>query len=105
MKGTRLIDDNELRDSLRYLKKFGVQVPILNLSNYSPRYVGTKNDGTEIYNHRGRVLEVHHGEVIDSHGNVVNLRLLESKILIIPIKNKEEEFKPSLVDYTISQNE
>lgn len=78
MKGTRMICNIELSDKLRDLERTGVNVPFLMSSNYMPEYI--KNEGdVEVYQHEGRLLKVKPSQVIDSHGNVVNLRELEAK--------------------------
>ena len=69
----RQMDHFELSDRLRQLERFGAEVPMLQNSSYKPTYVETRKDGVEVYNHGGRTVEVRAGEIINSHGNVVNL--------------------------------
>jgi hypothetical protein len=76
---TRKIDHFELTDLLRDLEKFGVEVPMLQNSNYAPEYVKTTEDGVEVYRHAGRTVQVHAGEAIDSHGNIINLQRLQTE--------------------------
>ncbi len=71
----------DLSDRLRQLERHGVDVPVLQNSIYSPDYVETRKDGIEVYRHAGITVEIRPGEVIDSHGNVVNLRRLEAQTL------------------------
>ena len=74
----RLIDCAELSDRLRNIEKFR-EIPTLKHSHHRPEYVETRENGTEVYQHEGRTLTVGIGEVIDLHGNVVNLGLLGSQ--------------------------
>lgn len=80
---TRLMSHSDLSDRLRQLERFGAKVPVLQNSIYMPTYVKTREDGVEVYSHAGRTVEVRSGEVIDSHGNVVNLGTLEAQTLVI----------------------
>ena len=80
---TRQINNFELSDRLRQLERPGAEVPMLQNSNYTPTYVETRKDGAEVYRHGGRTVEVRAGEVIDSHGNVVNLQRLQAQTLVI----------------------
>jgi len=80
---TRHMSQFDLSDRLRQLERFGVDVPTLQSSNYAPDYVETRKDGVEVYRHAGRTVNVRPGEVIDSHGNVVNLGAIESQALVV----------------------
>lgn len=82
----RYIGNSDLSVMFNRLKRFDVNVPMLKFSKCVPEYVETRDDGTEIYNHDGRTIEVKADEVIDSYGNVVNLIQLEAKIDIENIK-------------------
>ena len=82
---TRQMDHFDLSRRLRYLEKYGAEVPTLMNSNYMPEYVETRKDGVEVYRHAGRTVDVRPGEVIDSHGNVVNLGAIEAQALVIKI--------------------
>jgi hypothetical protein len=88
------MDSFELSDRLRYLERWGVQVPHLNFSNNMPHYVETTEDGVEVYQPGG--IRVPAGCVIDSHGNVVNLQSLEQQFLVVLSKplTSEHERKP-----------
>ncbi len=74
----------ELSVELRHLERWGVQVPTLMFSNNMPHYIETTEDGVELYNHGGRTVEVRAGEVIDFHGNVVNLQALQEQFFVAP---------------------
>ncbi len=78
---TRKINDTEMSDRIKFLERQGIVTPILNFSNFIPTYVETRENGVEIYNHGGRIVEVRAGEVIDSHGNVVNLERRETQAM------------------------
>ncbi|MBS3079839.1 hypothetical protein J4221_00035 [Candidatus Pacearchaeota archaeon] len=41
-----------------------------------PQYIGETDLGNEIYMHEERLVEVRAGEIIDSHGNIFDLRAL-----------------------------
>ena len=90
---TRLMDRSELSDRLRALKRvrtlFGsdLTVPMLSFSNYIPEYVETTADGVEVYT-GGKMVPP--GWVIDTHGNIVNLRAIEEQLLIIKLDTSEE---------------
>ena len=86
MKELKYISSCYLSDELRDLKKWGVEVPILKMSIYKPNYVGIVSNGNEVYNHAGKIITVGAGEVIDGHGNVVNLRELEQKKIKLIVK-------------------
>jgi hypothetical protein len=94
---TRKVSGFELSDELRSLNTSGVDTPMLNNSNYTPDYVETRKDGTEVYDHAGMRIEVRAGEVIDGHGNVVNLRALNSQMPRIEHleteDNSDDEYK------------
>jgi len=93
---TRKISHSDLSDKLRQLEKAGVNVPMLTPSNYSVDYVRTRDDDdVEVYKHGGKFVEVHRGEVIDSHGNVINLNELELKAMTNKYKETPvpEEYK------------
>ncbi|MFT4303562.1 MAG: hypothetical protein ACMXYG_03285 [Candidatus Woesearchaeota archaeon] len=79
LRGTRLIDHSELSDILLEIAASGVDVPRLNVSNYIPEYLRTKDDGTEVYRVKEKEVEVAEGYRIDTHCNVVNLKLLREK--------------------------
>ena len=70
---TRQMGHFELSDRLRQLERFGAEVPMIQNSNYMPTFFETRKDGVEVYRHGGRTVEVRAGEIINSHGNVVNL--------------------------------
>jgi hypothetical protein len=73
---TREMSYFDLSRELQVLEKYGAEVPMRQFSNFKPTFVETR-EGVEVYRHEGRTLQVHAGEVIDSHGNVVNLNQLE----------------------------
>ena len=77
MNGKRMIDDATLTDKLRTYVQWGIQVPLLTSSLYLPVYLGTKPDGTEVYQYFG---EVKQGEVIDTSGNIINLAALDAEL-------------------------
>ncbi len=83
MEGQRTIDDIELKDKLRNIERLGVKVPSMRYSINKPTYFRTTGDEIEIYLHDNREVRVGPCEVIDSHGNVVNLSALESQVKII----------------------
>ncbi|MBS3079838.1 hypothetical protein J4221_00030 [Candidatus Pacearchaeota archaeon] len=86
----RTIDDIELRDRLRNLESLGVEIPSMRYSINKPTYLRTTSDGLEIYLHGNEKVIVGPGEVIDSHGNVVNLSALERQVRIIYHQFKNE---------------
>ncbi len=100
----RLMSMFDLDYELRALERFGVQVPVLSLSNNTPRYAGTTEDGVERYFHDTGLLEVGPGQVIDSHGNVVDLHALRSRITIPLIKDKEGGFYPTIYRDVVIKN-
>ena len=69
----------DLSDRLQRMKDFGVEVPMLRNSNLMPFYVETRSDGTEIYQLGGTEIKVRAGQIIDSHGNVVDLERLQKQ--------------------------
>ncbi len=72
-----MINSFELSDRLSRVERMGIPVPVLHHSPYIPKHTETRPDGTEIYS--GTRVDVSAGEVIDTDGNVVNLRRLEEK--------------------------
>ena len=70
---TRRIDCSELSDKLRALKDQGVDIPELRYSIEKPTYMHTDDFGIEVYVHEGKIVNVGPEQVIDDHGNVVNL--------------------------------
>jgi hypothetical protein len=82
MNGERTIKYEKLIKRLRELYVCGVKVPELNITNKIPEYFRTI-DNIEFYHHDGEDLPVKPGHVIDdTHGNVVYLADLESKLEI-----------------------
>lgn len=86
---TRKIDYHELSIELKRLEKCGVEVPVLNHSNYITEYSHIEGN-VEFYRHNGEVIPVRSGEFIDTYGNVVNLEQLQNHSLIFPVHNLEE---------------
>ncbi|GEM_PF-6338098 len=77
MRTDRMIDNFELTEKLRNYERAGIQVPQLNSSVMMPVYHGTEKDGTEVYNYN---LRLKPGQVIDTHGNVVDLAALDKQM-------------------------
>lgn len=71
----RFISSFELSDKLRDLAKTGVNVPQFNHSINMPKFIGMQGD-VELYSGG---IEVKPGQVVDSHGNVVDLATLEQE--------------------------
>lgn len=95
MAATRYMSHFYLQDRLRSLKNNGVEVPTLQFSSYKPEYIETRGN-TEIYS-GGR--DVHPGQVIDSHGNIVDLARLESQRRFPSLSSLTDNSpKPSLFD-------
>jgi hypothetical protein len=88
---TRMMHSSELLNRLENLKSAGVFVPILRSSNYSPKYLKTDNDDVEWYSFGGMMFSVEPGQVIDTKGNVVDLRKLEEKASVIISTEIERE--------------
>lgn len=76
MSGERMINQHDLADKLRQYEKWGVEVPALKYSQFMPVHYTTESDGTEVYN-CGIVKQ---GQVIDDHGNIVDLSALDKEL-------------------------
>ena len=75
-----IIDSFELGDRIRRLALSGIAEPILNNCSNIPKHTQLGEYGLEGYSGIG--VDARAGEVMDTHGNVVNLRELREKALI-----------------------
>lgn len=91
--GNKIMSHFDLCDRLRSLGRGGTNEPFLKSSEYMPVHVERRKDGVEVYIHDGRTVEVRAGEVIDSHGNVVNLERLEREAFKSPFDETSKKDK------------